>query len=140
MRANWTEERRQRSRDYARERVANMTEERREQHDRKQNLCDTGYRAKKKGIPFELTLDYINEIWPDGNKCPVFGIPFVRGKGEQCPASPTLDRIEPNKGYTIGNVQVISALANRIKTDATAAEVMIVAQYLIKEERERAST
>lgn len=140
VRANWTEERKQHRSKVRREWWANMTEEQKEQFYRKKGLRGARHRAKKKGLPFELPLDHINEIWPPDNKCPVFGTPFVRGRVGPISTSPTFDQIEPDKGYTIGNVEVISNRANRIKSDATAAEVMMVAQYLLKKERERAST
>jgi len=136
-RANMTEEERKRTLEINRKCVANRTEEDKALFALKSQIGKCRSRAKQRGVPFNLTLDHILEIWPPDNKCPVFGTPFVRGKGEQCPTSPNLDRIEPDKGYTIDNVQVISARANRIKTDATAAEVMMVAQYLLKKERER---
>ena len=137
--ANRTEEQRERERDYKRDWYSNMTEEQEERLHKRNAVRASRDRAKQKGVPFNLTIDHINEIWPPDNKCPVLGVPFVRGRGEPIPTSPTFDRIEPAEGYTIGNVQVISRRANLIKSDATAAEVMIVAQYLIKEERERAS-
>ncbi len=135
--ANMTEEERKRQREYKRDWRASLTEEHKERVLKSRVLSAMKDRAKRKDLPFNLTFDHINEIWPDGNKCPVFGIPFVRGRGKAIPTSPSIDRIEPDKGYTIGNVQVISTRANRIKSDATAAEVMIVAQYLLKQERER---
>ena len=138
--ANRTKEWKQQQREYARRYYANMTEEQKEQELRRRGLRGARHRAKKKGLPFELPLDHINEIWPPDNKCPVFGTPFVRGRAGPISTSPTFDQIEPDKGYTIGNVEVISNRANRIKSDATAAEVMVVAQYLLKQERERAST
>ena len=138
--ANMTEERKKEINQVIRKARANRTEEEKERAARRMSIHGVRHRCKKQGIPFNLTLDHLNEIWPDDNKCRVFGVPFVRGEGAQCPTSPALDRIEPAKGYTIGNVQVISSRANVIKTDATAAEVMIVAQYLLKKERERAST
>ncbi len=141
VRANWTEERKQHRSKVRREWWANMTEEQKEQELRKRGFRNAKFRAKKKGLPFNLTLDHVKEIWPDDNKCRVFGIPFVRDANwAASPSSPAIDRIEPAKGYTIGNIQVISRRANNIKSDATAAEVMIVAQYLLKKERERAST
>ena len=138
--ANRTEEEKQQKAETDRKARANMTEEQKEQFYRKKGLRGARHRAKKKGLPFELPLDHINEIWPPDNKCPVFGTPFVRGRVGPISTSPTFDQIEPDKGYTIGNVEVISARANSIKSDATAAEVMMVAQYLLKKERERAST
>ena len=55
-------------------------------------------------------------------------------KGDFCVTdhSPTLDRIIPKLGYIKGNVQVVSALANRIMSDATVNQVMAVAKHYEK--------
>lgn len=72
-------------------------------------------RARRDGMPFDLTTADI----PIPSRCPVLGIPLVIGAGAMAPNSPTLDRINPNKGYVRGNVAVISWLANKIKGDQT---------------------
>ena len=83
--------------------------------------------SKKRGIPFNLTEDYLKDIWTD--TCPVFGLALVRHakSHDMCPA---LDRIDPKKGYTKGNVRYISARANRIKYDATIEELRQVLKYM----------
>ena len=86
-------------------------------------------RAKKKGVPFNLTEKDIRI----GKRCPVLGVPFVRGKNKRpIDTSPTLDRINPNRGYVPGNVIVISALANRIKSTANARQILRVYKWLRK--------
>ena len=89
------------------------------------SACKT--RAKKGGLPFNLEVKDI--IIPE--KCPMLGIKLESGRGKSglFDSSPTVDRIIPEKGYTKGNVQVISGRANRIKTNATADELMAVAKY-----------
>lgn len=84
-------------------------------------------RAQKRGIPFDLLPGDV-EV-PDF--CPALGIPLYRsvGRKAQGPNSPTLDRIDPDRGYVRGNVRVISARANQIKSDATAAELLRVACF-----------
>ena len=141
-RANLPEENKQLIRDKNRVRMQNLCEEKSEKQYRQSTFSALKLRSKKHGVPFDLTFEQLNEIWPDDNKCPVFGVLMVRGRGKNRPldTSPNVDRIEPAKGYVMGNVKVMSGLANRIKSNATPAQVMIVAQYLIKEERERAST
>lgn len=67
--------------------------------------------------------------------CPVLGIPIFSGRGKQIDNSPNLDRIVPEKGYVPGNVRVISAKANRIKSNATAEELKLVWEDLQKLEK-----
>lgn len=43
--------------------------------------------------------------------------------------SPTLDRIVPSRGYVVGNVAVISMRANRLKSDASVAELQALVSY-----------
>lgn len=76
-------------------------------------------RAKRDGLPFNLEISDI--VIPD--VCPVFGIPLFVGDRTQHDYAPTLDRIIPKLGYVKGNVRVISYRANRIRNDATFAEL-----------------
>jgi hypothetical protein len=72
-------------------------------------------RADNKGVPFTITIDDI--VIPD--VCPVLGVKLEHGVGCVCDNSPTLDRIIPELGYVVGNIQVISHKANTIKNYAT---------------------
>lgn len=83
--------------------------------------------CKKNKIDFNLTEDYLKEIWTD--TCPVFGVPFVRFDKTHS-FSPTLDRLDPSKGYVQGNVAFISSRANRIKYDATKEELLQVVKFI----------
>ena len=89
-------------------------------------------RAKQKNLPFNLSTEYLKEIWPEDNKCPALGITMRKGDFCVTDHSPTLDRIIPKLGYIKGNVQVVSALANRIMSDATVNQVMAVAKHYEK--------
>jgi len=89
-------------------------------------------RAKEKNVPFDIDLDYIRSIVGENaeraSHCPVLGTlldwSVLRGKGSGgIPNSPSLDRIDPSKGYVKGNVWVISYRANTIKNDATHEEL-----------------
>ena len=84
-------------------------------------------RAVTRDIPFDLHVEDFDV--PDF--CPVLGIPLYRAVGckAQGANSPTLDRIVPELGYVRGNVRVISARANQIKSDATPEELLRVACY-----------
>lgn len=83
------------------------------------------YRAKKCGIPFDLTPD--DFTIPDF--CPVLGHAFEPPK-KNAWWSPSLDRIIPELGYIKGNVQIISMRANMIKLDASLAELEKVTEYV----------
>jgi hypothetical protein len=85
-------------------------------------------RCKQKGIPFDLTLEDI--IIP--THCPVLGMELIVGKGTGgwIYSSPSLDRIRPHLGYTKGNVRVICARANLLKSDATIEELEKVLEDL----------
>lgn len=88
----------------------------------------------KKELPFDLTADDL-EI-PDF--CPALGIPLYRASGckAQGPNSPTLDRLNPDLGYVRGNVLVVSARANQIKSDSTPSELYRVACFYMGREPE----
>jgi len=86
------------------------------------------YRAKKKGLPFDLAAQDIYEmVHATKAICPVLGIPLIphtRGGNR-----PSLDRHKPERGYTKSNVSVISQLANQIKNNGTAEQIQKVADY-----------
>lgn len=88
-------------------------------------------RAKEKNLPFDIDHEYIRSLVV--SHCPVFGMPLewstYRGKGTGGIAnSPSLDRIDPTKGYVKGNVWIISNKANSIKNNATHEELKLVTE------------
>jgi hypothetical protein len=89
-------------------------------------------RAKQSGITF--TLKRLNTPIPE--ICPVLGIPLDDRDFDHCPS---LDRIDPNGGYTSDNVRVISCRANTIKNNATVEEVERVLAYMRSPQPARAS-
>lgn len=84
-------------------------------------------RAIKANIAFDLTVKDVGKI---PAVCPVFGIPLTRGNKYSHSNSPTLDRVDPTKGYTKGNVAWISNLANGMKSNATAAQHRRIADWM----------
>lgn len=105
----------------------------RDQNKEKRLLQRARQRAKNKNIPFNIGVEdvFIPEV------CPILGVKLeVASGGAPAAGSPSLDRIVPEKGYTKGNVQVISYRANLIKTNATADEIMAVAKYMKEHEND----
>lgn len=91
----------------------------------RQLLKSSRYRAKRDGIRHTLVLADIQV--PD--RCPVLGIRLRPTKGRAGPASPSLDRINPKRGYVRGNVVVVSWRVNEIKSDATPDELERIAGF-----------
>jgi hypothetical protein len=99
----------------------------RERHPKRVLLAAAKGRAKKANLPFNITESDIKV----GVRCPVLGVRFKTGKDKRpTETSPTLDKIDPKKGYVRGNVVVICALANRIKSTANAKQIGKVARWL----------
>lgn len=82
-------------------------------------------RAKRTGIPVNISTNDI--AWP--THCPVFGYELSYFESDK-DRSVSLDRIDPSKGYVIGNVQVMSMRANRAKWNLTLSEVEQLYEYL----------
>lgn len=88
-------------------------------------------RAARKGIEFAITREDIRQIWTD--TCPVFGYelaPHRTGTREHSRSSFSLDRIDPQKGYVPGNIQILSQRANSMKSDASPDELLQFAAWI----------
>lgn len=94
----------------------------------KKMLADARRRAKQYNLPFDIELDDIT-IPPT---CPYLHISIQSSTGSSHDNSPTLDRIIPSKGYTRDNILVVSNKANRMKSNATPEELIILASNLQK--------
>ncbi len=101
-------------------------------HPDRQRLWTTRSWARKRNIPFNLTEEDVAAP----KVCPVLGIPLVVNRGPRgtgpMPNSPSVDRIDPTKGYTKGNVQIISHRANAMKQNATPEELRQFACWVFK--------
>lgn len=82
-------------------------------------------RATERGMEFTITKEDI--VIPD--KCPLLGIDIIP-KAKDRTHSPSLDRIDSNKGYTPDNIWVVSSRANTLKNDATLQELELLVENL----------
>lgn len=71
-------------------------------------------RAKRTGIAFSLTVQQFTTF------CVVTGFVEKRGRSS---GSLHIDRIDPAKGYEVGNIQVLTATQNIHKRDADLAQL-----------------
>jgi hypothetical protein len=84
-------------------------------------------RANKQHVPFDIVIEDIHI--PD--LCPILGIQlFVSSTDAPCANSPTIDRLVPELGYVVGNINVISHRANRLKNSATPQELRLIADWM----------
>ena len=86
------------------------------------------YRAKSRGkYKVSITAQDILSIWPKDNCCPILQESFKSGEPRW--NSPSIDRIDPTRGYEVDNVMIISTLANRMKNDATEKQLKRFVEY-----------
>jgi hypothetical protein len=87
-------------------------------------------RANAKRIGAVWELEFGDITWP--THCPILGMEidyYSEGRSE---ASPSFDQIVPGKGYVLGNVQVISWKANRLKNDGSWQDHQMIADFMRK--------
>jgi len=132
----WREDNIEKDKDYKLQYYQEHKEEYREQYElniMKRKLNSAKDRAVKNNLSFNITEQDIKDVWPIDNKCPALDIEFIIGGFDTMNYdSPSLDRIIPNKGYVKGNIQIVSALANNIMSNATPEQVIKVGQYFKK--------
>lgn len=82
-------------------------------------------RAKNKNLDFELTVDYLMYLWnKQQGKCALSGIKMTTFLCHgRTPTNVSVDRIDPNKGYTMDNVQLVCMACNQMKNDLTIDEL-----------------
>lgn len=128
---------RERLRIYNRERYAatkeQVTKDKREKYRQMPGLfllAAAKWRSKTNGHDFNLD----GEDTVVGETCPVFNRSFVVGHRDW---GPSLDRIDPHKGYVKGNVAIICFRANRLKANATLEELEQLVNYIKNSQREK---
>jgi hypothetical protein len=104
--------------------------------------------AKDKGLPFNLTVKYLTELFEKQNRlCYYTGnqlaIRSNRGLGEKCINFPdnhyqaSLDRLIPSKGYVEGNVVWCGWLVNTCKNLLTENEFYDICDIILKRRKNK---
>jgi|SRR5665213_2751672 len=95
-------------------------------------LCRAKYSASRRGLAFNLTLEYLQSIFV--TVCPILGVKLnYSGDTHRSDRnSASLDQVVAGKGYIQGNVAIISDRANTIKNDGTAEEHRLIADFMDK--------
>ena len=91
------------------------------------------YSAKSRGIPFNVNIEYIWELFKKQNrKCAISGleISFLPSEGMLKTAS--LDRIDSEKGYIKGNLQWLHQDINFMKNDFNSQKFIDLCKVILK--------
>tara|TARA_B110000444_G_C18325437_1_gene360335 strand:- start:113 stop:472 length:360 start_codon:yes stop_codon:yes gene_type:complete len=89
-------------------------------------------RANSKNLPFDLTSNYLESIFPKNCICPILGYKMKVSSISLGRLSPTLDRINPRIGYIKGNVEFVSNIANCMMTCATGKDIKKFVKWATK--------
>ena len=84
-------------------------------------------RAKKDNIPFNLTKEWCITRWT--GRCELCNLPFVLNE-KRHPLSPSIDKIDPNKGYVQNNCRFVLWGVNAMKGIGTDEDVFVIANAL----------
>lgn len=101
-------------------------------------------RSREKGLLSELTNEMVQSKWDkQGGCCLLTGIPFdllPLGNGRSNPFAPSLDRIDPTKGYTDANTRLVCWGINIAKSTFTTLELLRFAVALTTKAIEKNNT
>lgn len=94
-------------------------------------------RSKSKELDFNLDLDYLYELYLKQNgRCCITRVPFDLSRGDSFNQTrwnaPSLDRIEPKKGYTKGNVRFVCYQINAAMQDYGLEHFLEVCELVLE--------
>lgn len=91
-------------------------------------------RAKAHSIPLDITLDYLLDLWKEQNGlCALSGIKMTYElKAGRTPTNLSLDKIDREKGYVKGNVQLVCMACNQIKSDLSDKDMYYFCKKIVE--------
>lgn len=89
-------------------------------------------RARKEKLPFDLTVEWAKSVWT--GRCALSNVEFEL-KIKRHPRSPSIDKIDPKKGYLQSNCRFICLAANRFKNDWSDQEIIEIAKGIADHHR-----
>lgn len=72
-------------------------------------------RAKRFNVAFNIDVAYMQKLWEKQKGCCALSkLPLLLDDGSsgKQPFRPSIDRIDPNKGYVKGNVRIVATIVN----------------------------
>lgn len=98
---------------------------------------NAGYRAEKKGVPFEITKEYVTNLFDEqGGKCFYSDIDLNVVKKNKSrthdPFKMSLDCVVPDLGYVEGNVVWCAYCVNALKLKMSADAMVDICRNIVK--------
>jgi hypothetical protein len=84
--------------------------------------------SKKNNCYFKLISEDIKLV----KICPILEIPLKYDNNKALDNSASIDKINPMLGYNKDNIQIISLLANKMKSNATPEQLVMFAKKILK--------
>lgn len=94
-------------------------------------------RATKKNIPFDIDLDLIKDLWnKQEGKCAISDIDMTYELDSgRVYSNVSIDQINPSKGYTKDNIQLVCMSINQLKSDFDMNTVFKICNGIISNAR-----
>lgn len=91
------------------------------------------YKAEKRKIAFNITLEMLGDLWEKQPICPYTGFSLIQYcyKERKC-FSASLDRIDSSKGYEEDNIQWVYKPINKMKSNLVEAEFRRILELIIE--------
>lgn len=94
-------------------------------------------RAKKKGLPFDLTREYVTSMFNNQDGlCYYSGLPMNIVKSDVTkthdPLKMSLDCVDPSKGYVEGNVVWCAYCVNALKLKMSKDDMVDICRAIVK--------
>ena len=86
-------------------------------------------RSRAAGMENNLTVEWARARWT--GRCELTGVEFKQTGGKQNSYSPSLDKIDPKKGYMQDNCRFILCGLNRLKGDEDDDVMRSIARHLV---------
>ena len=102
-----------------------------------QRLKTARVRSAKQGWAFDLTYDYLKSLYDKSPRCDVTGLPFVLDTSY---GTISIDRITPEKHYTVGNVRLVRWHVNTAMGDWGEGPLLEMALALVARHKRRGKT
>ena len=101
-------------------------------------LSNARFRAKKNNLEFNLDIMFLKELFiKQEGKCAISGIELTYIIGSnKINTNISIDKINPNNGYTKDNVQLASVLYNTMKYNLTMDELYESCSIILKNRKE----